>query len=206
MSPDVCARIFEPFYTTKEVGKGTGLGLSTVHGIVKQSGGHIEVSSELGQGTTFTVYLPRVEESADSGPEARRPTERYEGTETILLVDDEESIRRVVLHSLESRGYTVIEAVDCREAITLAERSESRIDLLVTDVVMPRMNGPELAERVASIRPGIRTLFMSGCSDPELIQGKLQSEGSAFLQKPFTPDVLAQKVREVLDQPRQAAA
>jgi len=206
MDADVASRIFEPFFTTKGVGKGTGLGLSTVHGIVKQSGGHTEVYSELGQGTTFKIYLPRVEAAVESKHGPLPDPGRHEGNETILLVEDEASIRRVLRQSLQLRGYTVLDVSDGSEAIGVLERSEQRVDLMVTDVVMPLMSGPKLAERVARMRPGLRTLFISGYTDHALVHQGLRREGSAFLQKPFSPDLLARKIREVLDGARRRAA
>jgi signal transduction histidine kinase/ActR/RegA family two-component response regulator len=206
MSAETVSRIFEPFYTTKESGRGTGLGLSTVHGIVKQSDGHIEVYSELGQGTTFKVYLPRVEGATEPirphAPVMNAPG----GGERILLVEDEAAIRRMVRKSLELRGYSVVEAIDGSEAISIVERGTQPLQLLITDVVMPLMSGPELAQRMATMRPDLRVLFVSGYTDRALIHQGLRRPGTAFLQKPFTPDVLAQKVREILDQPLREAA
>jgi two-component system cell cycle sensor histidine kinase/response regulator CckA len=206
MSRETVSRIFEPFFTTKPMGHGTGLGLSTVHGIVKQSEGHIEVYSEPGQGTTFKVYLPRVEGAAESRPVSRATAGRYEGDETVLVVEDEEIIRRVVCESLRMNGYTVLEVADGSQAITICERQDQPIDLLITDVIMPLMNGPELVRRVKAVRPHLLTLFISGYTDRALIHQGLREAGTAFLQKPFTPDVLVRKVREVLDERQQRAA
>ena len=209
MSASVRARMFEPFFTTKERGHGTGLGLSTVHGIVKQSDGHIEVYSEPGHGTTFKIYLPQVEGplGALDAPDPAVPgAGRLEGSETILLVEDEEVIRRVLRTSLEMHGYTVIEAGDGSEAIASCERRDQPLDLLVTDVIMPLMNGPDLAHRVAAIRPDLPVLFMSGYTDRALIHQGLRRSGTAFIQKPFTPEALARKIRELLDEPRSQAA
>ena len=206
MTHEVASRVFEPFFTTKELGKGTGLGLSTVHGIVKQSGGHIELYSEPGQGTTFKVYLPRVQESAEALPASHGPISQCEGTETLLLVEDEDTIRRAMRESLELMGYLVLEAKDGSHAITHCERRGQPIDLLVTDVVMPLMSGPELVQRVMLVRPGLRVLFVSGYADHALVHRGLRTAGSAFLQKPFTPERLARKVRELLDEPQQRAA
>jgi len=186
------ARIFEPFFTTKELGKGTGLGLATVYGIVKQSGGYIWVYSEPARGTTFQIYLPRVEEPLED-LHARAPAEPgIRGTETLLLVEDEGSVRTLSRTILESRGYTVLEASGPREALETARRHEGPIHLVVTDVVMPEMSGWDLAAELSSLRPGVRVLYMSGYSD------RAVAEGSVFLQKPFTPDVLGRKVREAL--------
>jgi CheY-like chemotaxis protein len=198
MSAEVKARIFEPFYTTKEKGKGTGLGLSTVHGIVKQSEGHIEVYSEPGHGTTFKIYLPRVEAAEEMTAVAGVTTARLEGTETVLVVEDEMSIRRLIGRSLRARGYRVLEANDGSEAIAHCERRSPRVDLLITDVVMPMMSGPELVQRVTAGCPGLKVLFISGYTDRALIHQGLRHDGSAFLQKPFTPETLARKVRELL--------
>jgi signal transduction histidine kinase/ActR/RegA family two-component response regulator len=206
MTPEVRTRIFEPFFTTKEVGKGTGLGLSTVHGIVKQSDGHIEVYSEPGHGTTFKVYLPRLEEGAEQVPVERGAVGHLHGAETVLVVEDEEPIRRVMGLSLRLHGYTVLEATDGSEAIALCERGDPPIDLLLTDVVMPLMSGPELVQRVIRACPGLKVLFVSGYTDRALIHQGLRQPGTAFLQKPFTPETLARTVREVLDEPQARAA
>ena len=198
MSRETVSKIFEPFFTTKPKGQGTGLGLSTVHGIVKQSGGHVEVYSEPGHGTTFKIYLPRVEAAAEIWPVTTPEAPRRGGRETLLLVEDEEVIRRVMSEALRQYGYTVRVAADPAEAIALCE-ADGRIDLLVTDVVMPLMSGPDLVRRIAALRPELPTLFVSGYTDRALIHQGLRQEGSAFLQKPFTPDTLVAKVREVLD-------
>ncbi len=206
MTAEVKARMFEPFFTTKELGKGTGLGLSTVHGIVKQSDGHLEVYSELGRGTTFKVYLPRVEEGAERLPAQRTAVGRLDGAETLLVVEDEEAIRRVIGLALRLHGYTVFEAADGSQAIALCERGDPPFHLLITDVVMPLMSGPELAQRVARICPDLRVLFISGYTDRALIHQGSRPSGSAFLQKPFTPETLARRVREILDEPQARAA
>jgi two-component system cell cycle sensor histidine kinase/response regulator CckA len=173
---------------------------------VKQSEGHIEVYSEPGQGTTFKIYLPRVEGETDVTPAPARVSGGLGGTETLLLVEDEEVIRRVVRESLRQRGYTVLEASDGVEAITICERPEQRIDLLITDVVMPLMSGPETVRRVQLTRPNLPVLFISGYTDRALIHHGMRDNTSAFLQKPFTPDVLARKVRDVLEDRAQRAA
>jgi two-component system cell cycle sensor histidine kinase/response regulator CckA len=194
------ARIFEPFFTTKELGKGTGLGLSTVFGIVKQSGGHISVDSEPGQGARFEVYLPRVEGAAEAGPSGR-PAGLGRGHETVLLVDDDDQVRTVARSILRRSGYVVLEASNGGEALLIAEQHASAIHLLLTDVVLPRMSGQQIAARVATIRPGIRVLFMSGYAD-EAVQHDIVESNAAYLQKPITPEALTRKVREVLDAPR----
>jgi signal transduction histidine kinase len=194
MEPEVRERIFEPFFTTKEVGKGTGLGLSTVYGIVQQSGGTIWVYSEPGQGTTFKIYLPSVSEAAleaDQPPEPPRG-----GSETVLLCEDEADLRELTRDVLEAYGYRVIQAGDGREALEVAAGFQGQIDLLLTDVVMPRMNGSELARALTRDR-NVRVLYMSGYTETSLVRGDAAPGG--FLQKPFSPVVLARAVRERLD-------
>jgi signal transduction histidine kinase/ActR/RegA family two-component response regulator len=202
MSDEVKAHIFEPFFTTKETSKGTGLGLATVHGVVKQSGGHVEVQSEMGKGSTFRVYLPHTEGvedvSRDDGPSVARPR----GTETILLVEDEEMVRRLALRILEQQGYTVFAASHPEDAVLFSDEHAETIDLLVTDVVMPGMGGRDLAERIVASRPGIKVLYVSGYTDDAISQHGVSDSVADLLQKPFTPSILAQKVREVLDASR----
>jgi PAS domain S-box-containing protein len=198
MDEATLARMFEPFFTTKEKGKGTGLGLATVYGIVKQSGGYVWVYSEPGKGTTFKIYLPRVEEKQEA-PRRAAPVvaEDVSGSETILLVEDEEAVRRLVRMVLEGKGYTVLEASGWQAALEIAGRKEP-IHLVITDVVMPGVGGPELASRLEAARPGIRVLFMSGYAAGAVVNHGLLSSATDFLQKPFTPDVLLRKVRSVL--------
>jgi PAS domain S-box-containing protein len=193
------SRIFEPFFTTKDLGKGTGLGLSTVHGIVKQSKGHIAVYSEPGHGTTFKIYLPRVEDERETvRAESRRPGVPT-GTETILLVEDDQSVRALARQILSRCGYTVVEATDGQQALALASAHSGTIALLVTDVVMPHLGGRALADQLTAVRPKCKVLFLSGYArDAVNRRGELDT-GHAFLQKPFTPAALAQKVRSVLD-------
>ncbi len=190
------ARVFEPFFTTKELGKGTGLGLSTVYGIVKQSGGYVWLESEPGKGSTFTVFLPQTSEPL---PEAKPEPMRApaQGAESVLLVEDEETVREMARTCLEMFGYRVIEAPDGAEALRLARMFDIPVDLLVTDVVMPYMTGPELAEQMSALFPRIKVLYMSGYSDREALNGFAPSASADFLQKPFTPKALAAKLREL---------
>ena len=193
------AMIFDPFFTTKAPGKGTGLGLSTVYGIIKQSGGHIGVYSELGRGTTFKVYLPRVIEAPAIGEPAL--PEPGGGTETILVVEDEDAVRALVLDALEGFGYTVLTASRPAEAIELADQHPGPIHLMATDVIMPQMNGRQLADAICPRRPAMKVLYMSGYTDHAIVHGGTLESGMVFIRKPFAPDVLARKVREVLDAP-----
>jgi PAS domain S-box-containing protein len=199
MSRETMARMFEPFFTTKEKGKGTGLGLATVYGVVKQSGGDIWVDSEPGQGTTFKVYLPRVEYETQVTLPASVPSRRPAGTETILLVEDDERLCVLSRRVLEARGYTVLEARNGQEALVLCDQHQGPIDLVATDVVMPGINGGMLVERLAVKRPTLRVLFMSGYTDDDMLRRGIVDPRMAFLPKPFTPEALASKVREVLD-------
>jgi CheY-like chemotaxis protein len=192
------ARIFEPFFTTKPVGKGTGMGLATVFGIVKQSDGDILVASEPGRGTRFEIYLPRVDAPVAPDPKAR-PALVAEGTETVLVVEDEPEVRSLAREALERQGYVVLEAARPSEALRIAEEHAGPIPLLVTDVVMPEMKGPQLAERLRPRHPEMRVLYMSGYAD--LPEGTLIGN-APFLQKPFTTSALVQKVREILDSGR----
>jgi two-component system, cell cycle sensor histidine kinase and response regulator CckA len=192
------ARIFEPFFTTKERGKGTGLGLSTVFGIVQQAGGNVWVHSELGKGTTFKIYLPRVDAEVDvPRPQAAPATLR--GTETILVVEDEEQVRTIVVNILRRQGYQVMSAPHGEEALLICQRCPGPIHLLLTDVVMPQISGPELAKRLALTRPAMKVLCMSGYSDDSIVRHGVVETGVAFIQKPITLTSLAKKVREVLD-------
>jgi PAS domain S-box-containing protein len=200
MSEETQAHMFEPFFTTKEKGKGTGLGLATVYGIVKQSGGFIWVYSELGHGSTFKIYLPRVAEPSErSAGAAPTGAQRSRGTETVLLAEDEPPVRAVARQVLERHGYTVLEAPSAESALDIATRYSGTIHLLLTDVIMPGMNGRELATRLAGLRPEARVIFMSGYTDDAVTRHGVLEPGSTYLQKPFTPDAIARKVREVLD-------
>jgi CheY-like chemotaxis protein len=194
-------RIFEPFFTTKELGKGTGLGLSTVFGIVKQSGGSIFVYSEPERGATFKIYFPQAAERRSTS-DARLPAVHAGSLgETVLVAEDDEQVRAVVRRVLARAGYQVLEARSGGEALAIAERHLESIDLLVTDVVMPEMGGPELAAALKGRRPSLRLLYMSGYTDDSVLRHGILEGDVAFIQKPLTPDLLLRKVRETLDTP-----
>ncbi len=198
MTPDVRARIFEPFFTTKEEGKGTGLGLATVYGIVKQSGGHIQVTSEPGRGTTFRIRFPRVEQPAENARSPEPDTSPL-GTETVLVVEDEDTVRDLLEESLREYGYRVITAANAAEAEEAGRRHEGPIHLLMTDLVLPGASGRVAAERLSQLRPELKVLYMSGYTDDAILRHGVIERGMAFLQKPFALTALARKVREVLD-------
>ena len=202
MSDEVRSHLFEPFFTTKERGKGTGLGLATCHGIVRQMGGHIRVFSEPGSGTTFRIFLPRVGGPAvipsAAAPISPAPT----GTETILVVEDEPVVLRLAAFGLRAQGYTVIEASDGVEALEIAGRVAPELDLVISDVIMPGMSGPELLKRLAVVAPGAKRLLVSGHAESTVLPAGLIDVDATFLPKPFTPERLARKVREVLDAPK----
>ncbi len=204
IADDVKAHLFEPFYTTKERGKGTGLGLATCHGIVKQWGGHIGVYSEVGIGTTMKAYLPRADEAAVD-PAAEAGPAPLHGSATILLVEDEPAVRQVAGRILRGQGYTVLEAGEGEQALRLLEQHQEQVHLLLTDVVLPGLRGRELAERVSSLRPGIRLLYISGYTDDVTTRNGLLQPGAALLQKPFTAESVGRRVREALDTPRSGA-
>lgn len=199
MDAETRSHLFEPFFTTKEKGKGTGLGLSTVYGIVKQSGGSVTVESAPGRGTTFRIYFPRVEPEAPGTAGAVEDVDPARGRETILLVEDEPAVRGLVHETLRLQGYTVLEARHGIEALLTSTKYVGPIHLLLTDVVMPQMSGPEVAEKLLTVRPGIKVLYMSGYPDHPVFDQGVVSRETGFLPKPFSPHVLAQKVREVLD-------
>jgi len=199
MDEDTEARIFDPFFTTKEKGKGTGLGLSTVYGIIKQSGGHIWVYTEFGHGSTFKVYLPELAATVQKGEAVAIESPLSSGSETILLVEDEDVVRCLARTILENAGYHVLEASRGREAIRLWQELEQPIDLLLTDVVMPEASGKEVADRLREMQPALKVLFMSGYTDEAIVHHGVLDADVEFIQKPFTPAGLAGRVREVLD-------
>jgi two-component system, cell cycle sensor histidine kinase and response regulator CckA len=196
MGPDTLEHLFEPFYTTKPIGKGTGLGLATVYGIVKQSHGYVWAYSELGQGTTFKVYLP-LDASSIANVGTVEPPARAAG-ETLLLVEDEPAVRIMTSRALQEFGYGVVEASGGHQALGILERRDTRIDLLITDVILAGMDGPELARRAAELTPDLPVLFISGYTDDEIVRRGLLQKGQPFLQKPFAPEALAAQVTRLL--------
>ena len=200
MAEDVKGHVFEPFFTTKGVGQGTGLGLSTCYGIVSQSGGHMTVDSEPGRGTTFRIYLPRVHAELSPAPLYENADPPTGGDETVMLVEDDPSVRRVAGTVLRGLGYHVIEASNGREALRMAEEvPDDRINLLLTDVVMPGMGGAELAARLRKTHPETRMIYISGYTDDTIVRYGVMDGNSEFLNQPFLPDTLARRVRQVLD-------
>jgi two-component system cell cycle sensor histidine kinase/response regulator CckA len=200
MDEETQNRIFEPFYTTKELGKGTGLGLATVYGIVKQSGGFIWVYSEHGRGTTFKVYLPRFDDTTARARSSKRQIEACKGTETILLVEDAEPLRTLIREFLKDNGYMVLEAGNGTEAMRIASDFGGPIHLLLTDVVMPKIGGQELAEQLVCIRPAAKVLYMSGYPNDGIVHSGILAAGVVLLEKPFTREILSKRVRHVLDE------
>jgi CheY-like chemotaxis protein len=206
IDPAILTHIFEPFFTTKEKGKGTGLGLATIYGIVKQSGGHITVRSEAGAGTTFKIFLPRAPAAVVSPEPAARTPQQLRGSETVLLVEDEDAVRESEREYLEQHGYTVLAAANGPAALELAAGCGREIQLLVSDVVMPKMSGSELGEKLLAQRPGLKVLYVSGYAENTVMQHGLAELGSRFLHKPFTLKALAAKIRDVLDTKAEALA
>ena len=201
MDEDTKEHIFEPFFTTKGLGEGTGLGLSTVYGIVKQSKGHIWVDSKAGEGSSFKIYLPLMEETGRGKTKAYQNENIKGGTETILLVEDEQALRRMARKILEKFGYQIIEASNGGEALSIiAKKSRPQIDLVITDVVMPNMSGKDLATKLHNAYPELKILYTSGYTDDVIAQHGVLDEGVRFLQKPFLPSSLAEKVRDILDE------
>jgi CheY-like chemotaxis protein len=199
MDAETQERLFEPFFTTKPLDTGTGLGLPTVYGIVKQSGGCIRVESEPGAGTTFEIFLPRTDGESERGSNGPSESGTLTGSETVLVVEDQPAVRSVVRHALERVGYRVLEAENGEAALAIYEREGEGIDLVLTDMIMPRMSGRDLADRLRASQPGIPILFMSGYAADEVPQHNVLEPGTHLLEKPFTAEVLQQKVREVLD-------
>jgi two-component system cell cycle sensor histidine kinase/response regulator CckA len=197
MDTETVERVFEPFFTTKAKGKGTGLGLATVYSVIKQAMGDIRVQSELGRGTTFTIYLPGVTANMPVAAPEKKAAPAAPCTETILLVEDEDGVRRLLKHVLAKEGYNVVEAASGPEALGMYQQLRRPVDLLLTDIVMPRMSGRELADRMVKLQPGLKIIFMSGYTD-EAIAGT-GSLAALFLSKPLRPDILVTRVREVLD-------
>jgi CheY-like chemotaxis protein len=199
MDAETVSHIFEPFFTTKEQGKGTGLGLSTVHGVINQSGGHILVYSEPGHGTTFKLYLPRVDAPKRVSRRGPSAADVRRGEETLLLVEDEEDVRNLARDVLVESGYTVLAVTGADEAVRICEEHDGPISLLLSDVVMPKVSGPQLAARLLDLRPDLRVLYMSGYTDEAIVHHGVLEPGTMFIEKPFTPESLSGKVRDVLD-------
>ena len=197
MDPEQQARLFEPFYTTKDRGKGTGLGLSTTYGVVKQSGGSIWVYSERGQGTTFKIYLPRSEQPLDEPAESPALAAPLNGTETALLVEDEPEVRGLVEKILRMYGYTVLSAASPAEAIALSKNRPATIDILVTDVIMPGMNGPTMIDKITPQYPNVKVIFISGYAEDVFVNNYGSERSFNFLSKPFTLKQLASKIKDV---------
>jgi CheY-like chemotaxis protein len=199
MSDEVKAHLFEPFFTTKAPGKGTGLGLATCFGIVKQNNGHITVNSAVGKGTTFKIYFPVVKSAVEPQVARSQPAEVVGGSETVLVVEDEPSVRALAVHTLRDRGYTVLEAINGQEGLLVARQQNGKIDLVLTDVVMPLMGGKEMADGIHAAYPRTKVLFTSGYTEDAISHHGMLRPGIMFLQKPYKTVTLARKVREVLD-------
>jgi CheY-like chemotaxis protein len=198
IDPEARPHIFEPFFTTKDVGRGTGLGLSTVYGIVTQSGGHIEVYSESGRGTAFAIYLPEVKEEIEPTELVPKALGSPKGTATILLVEDDDLVRGVTHAILVMNGYTVLSASSGAEAVLVCKQHEGPIDLVMTDVVMPGMDGRQTAEHLTRLRPAVKVLYSSGYADDTIVRHGVLEPGTEFIQKPFTAEALARKIVEIL--------
>jgi two-component system cell cycle sensor histidine kinase/response regulator CckA len=205
MDESTQSHLFEPFFTTKNPGRGTGLGLATAYGIIRQSGGAIGIMSQVGKGTTVRIYLPPAKSDSLAAPENAAHAGPLTGIETILLVEDEARVRKLIVDVLTARGYRVLEATRGEEAIRLCKMHHGEIDLAVVDVVMPEISGPELVRQIAPLRPGTNVLYISGYTDEAIVHHGIPESGAAFLQKPFLPDALARKVREVLDARKNSA-
>jgi two-component system cell cycle sensor histidine kinase/response regulator CckA len=203
MDANIQARIFEPFFTTKAIGQGTGLGLSTVYGIVKQSGGFIWVYSEPGEGSVFKVYLPEARPVSPAEPERRIASAPARGSETILVIEDEDIVRHLACRALKDHGYTVVEAGNGAKALSYVQAHPDAVDLVISDVVMPEMGGREFGLSLAALHAGLPILYMSGYTGEDVVQRGLLDPGAPFQQKPFTPATLATKVRAMLDHRRQ---
>jgi two-component system cell cycle sensor histidine kinase/response regulator CckA len=205
MDNETLSHVFEPFFTTKDRGKGTGLGLSTVYGIVKQNRGHISVYSEPGHGTIFKLYFPQIAAGREDSPRPEIKSKAGRGSETILMVEDEDAVRELAVNVLRGYGYDVLESATPQDAIRIGEDRQKHIDLLLTDVVMPGMSGRNVAEHLIFLRPELKVLYMSGYTDDAILHHGVLQAGVAFIQKPFTPEALARKIREVLDTPKEPA-
>jgi CheY-like chemotaxis protein len=201
MDEGTLSQVFEPFFTTKPEGRGTGLGLATTYGVVRQSGGDVRVYSEPGKGATFKIYLPRIEETATDADGRADETAAPRGGETVLCVEDEEAVRKLVAMDLRDYGYTVLEASDASEALRMSGAHDGPIHLLVSDVVLPGPSGREVHEALAADRPGLRVLYMSGHAEGHIVHHGLQDPGVALISKPFEGEDLARRVREILDGP-----
>jgi CheY-like chemotaxis protein len=199
MDAAVRARLFEPFFTTKQMGKGTGLGLATVYGIVQQSAGYVLVDSAPGQGTTFQVYLPASSDASEADELPVAGSHSVRGTETVLIIEDEQAVRDIVTRILRGHGYVVLVAASGAEALALSAELESTIDLVISDAVMPGMSGGEVVRRLREQRPGLKALFMSGYTDDEVIRRGIISSTTSFIQKPFSLTAFARAAREALD-------
>ena len=199
MSKEVQERIFEPFFTTKETGKGTGLGLSTVFGIVKQSGGFISLYSELEHGSIFKIYLPRIEEKVEKEESLPNDSAYMTGSESILLLEDNDFVREFVMETLQNAGYAVFDAAYPEKAFHLFQVNKDKVSMLITDVVLPRMSGLDVARHIQAEAPGLSVLYISGYTENSIVNKGVLEEGLHFLQKPFTPDLLLKKIRDILD-------